>query len=507
MGTGSSDGMVEHGDGPILLSLDLGTTNCKAVAYDGSGAALATHQQSYRTRSLHPGWYEQQPAEWIRAATSTIRSVSDALGLQVGRVTGLALSVWGPSLVFLSEDGTAISRWAPTWQDSRSASYGERLLRDVGSDWIGGGIPTTGFPAKLAWALAETPAVARRAAYATGAKEVILAWLTGVIATEPSSGPFASAWPKAVFEHIGWSIERLPHLLRSTDVAGGLRADRAAELGLPAGLPVVMGLNDGGCAMLGSGAVAPGDAAISLGTNGVLRVLVRTRPSSEDCLNHGLFRYPLLEGLWCTGGFVLAGGEALDWLTRAISSRRGRRTYERLLGDAEHVGPGSDGLVFLPYLVGRGSPHPIPGARGAFVGLDLRHRRGHLVRAVLEGVGFGLREIAATLTELGWTPRRIAVTGGGARSELWRRCLAGVFGREVEYAEGSSSLGAAVLLAVAIGLYPNLEEAARRMVPLSMATHPEPGASAIYADRYAAFRRATDLLAPTDATVRHAPAV
>lgn len=493
--------MGENVDGPILLSLDLGTTNCKTVAYDKSGGVLATHQQSYRTRSPRPGWYEQRPSEWIRAAASTLRSVSDSLGARVGRAAGLALSVWGPSLVFLSEDGTPISLWAPTWQDSRSAPHGERLLREVGTDWIGGGIPTTGFPAKLAWALAETPAVARRAAYAAGVKEVIVAWLTGVIATEPSSGPFGSAWPKAVFEHIGWPVERLPHLLRSTDVAGGLRPERAVELGLPAGLPVVMGLNDGGCATLGSGAVAPGDAVISLGTNGVLRVLVRARPASEDCLNHGLFRYPLSEGLWCTGGFVLAGGEALDWLTSVVGSRRGRARHQRLLDEAERVGPGSDGLLFLPYLVGRGSPHPVPEARGAFVGLDLRHRRGHLVRAVLEGVGFGLRDIAVTLTELGWTPRRIAVTGGGAQSELWRRCLAGVLGREVEYAEGSSSLGAAVLLAVAIGLYSDLEEAARRMVPPSMVTGPEPDAIAMYTDRYAVFRRAADLLAPTDANI------
>lgn len=479
---------------PVLLTLDLGTTNCKAAAFDLSGAEIVRVAVSYPTYTPAAGAHLQRPAEWLAAARQALSETAKALGDDIARTTGLALSAWGPGLVLLSSAGEVLNEFSPTWQDFRSQSHGERLISELGPGWIGGGMPTSGFPAKLAWAMEEWPALTRDAAFALGVKDLLLYWLTGEIATEPSSGPYGDRWPAEVFSFIGWATERLPPVLPPTSIAGHLLSARASELGLPAGLPVVMGLNDGASATLGAGCRRAGDGVISLGTNGVLRVVTDRQPATEDCLIRALFRYPFVDDLWVTGGFALSGGDALRWLVEAFTGTGGEQAYRTALDDAARVPPGSDGVLFLPYLIGRGSPAPDPSASGAFVGLRSSHGRGHLVRAVLEGVTYALYDISSALDDLGRPLEHLAITGGGARAALWRSIIADVFGRSVHHAVGDSNLGAAMVLTVALQLHSSFDDAVARM------TSPVPvqpsGDAAPFAKGYAQFRDTAARLAP-----------
>jgi xylulokinase len=448
----------------LLLTLDLGTTNCKAVAFTRDGEPCVSASVPYPTQNPREGWYEQRVADWRAAVAAALRAVSRQLGVQAGDVAGLSLSAWGPGLVLIDVDGTALNEASPTWQDVRSLDHGHRLVQEVGPDWVGGGLPLTGFPAKLAWAIDAWPDLIARAASAIGVKDYLVHWLTGALATDPSSGPYATKWSSAVFDSIGWDTERLPPVVPSTAIAGRLRPDLAEQTGLPPDLPVVLGINDGAAATVGVGAHREGDAVVSLGTNGVFRLVSTAPVSAEVCLARSLFRYPLVEALWASGGFVLSGGSALAWFAGADAASGEVNDIDVLLHDAGKAPAGSDGVIFLPYLVGRGSPQPDPDAAAAFLGLRLRHRRSHLARAVLEGVAFGAKDIANALEALDLRTRRLFITGGGAASPLWRAILADVLGLPAGYVQGDSNLGAAIVLAVGLGLEDGFDAAVQRLV-------------------------------------------
>jgi sugar (pentulose or hexulose) kinase len=476
----------------ILLTVDLGTTNCKAQAFTLDGLTVASETTAYATANPREGWYEQRVADWREAIVSSLRPVVEALGPERDAVAGLALSAWGPGLVLLGSDLAPLNERSPTWQDTRSRAHGERLLAEAGPDWIGGGMPLTGFPAKLAWAIEAWPEFASSAAYAVGVKDYLLWWLTGSLATEPSSGPYGAGWSASAFGTIGWDVDRLPSVVASTAVLGTLLPDRAAELGLGAGIPVVAGLNDGAAATLGVGAHTEGDVVVSLGTNGVLRYLTAAPPTAETCLASSLFRYPLLGDIWVGGGFVLSGGSALAWLADAVGPAGAPAPIAELLDEAAAAPAGSDGVIFLPYLVGRGSPRPDPDAAAAFLGLRPRHGRGHLTRAVLEGVAFGLKEIEEEIDGHGIQLRRLRITGGGAESRLWRDIVSDVLDLPGGFTTGGSNLGSAVVLALGLGLFNDLGDAVAELVPEPAEEPSRPRDVAAYERAYSAYRTMTD---------------
>ena len=188
---------------PLLLTVDLGTTNCKAAAFELDGSPAASAAVPYATASPRDGWHEQRPADWLAALSTSVRAVTGELGPRVGAVAGIAVSAWGPGLVLVDRSGRALNEWSPTWQDVRSLAHGRALVDRVGAGWIGGGMPLTGFPAKLAWATEAWPELARDAAYALGVKDFLLHRLTGRFVTDPSSGPYGAGWAEPAFEAVG----------------------------------------------------------------------------------------------------------------------------------------------------------------------------------------------------------------------------------------------------------------------------------------------------------------
>jgi xylulokinase len=491
---------------PLLIGIDLGTTNGKVACYDARGERLAEAARGYPTHYPRPGLVEQNPADWRAALESALAEVAGALGERAADVVGISLSNFGPGLVAVDAAGDPLAP-CPTWQDERAQPQGRRLIDAVGTDWIGLGSPLTGFPARLMWFVEEQPDLAARADQLLDIKGFLLRWLTARAATDPSSGPGAEGWFGPAFEFAGWPVERLATVVPSTEQAGALRAEIAGRVGLPAGTPIFAGTNDGAAATLGSGVIALGDGVITLGTNGVVRVVIPHRLPPDALLTRHMFSWPYMSGRWIGGGFTFSGAGSLQWLADLFGIPRDRSAYDALLAEASSVPPGSRGVSFLPYLAGRGTPEADPALRGGFVGVGLAHGRPELTRAVLEGVTFALAEIIDAFERLGLDAHHIRVTGGGARSPLWRQIVADVLNRPVSRAGGDSTLGGAVIAAVGSGLYPDLDTATGAMVRTLSHEEPNPATAAAYEDIRAFFTQTRDamLAAPRPVETANTP--
>jgi xylulokinase len=373
---------------------------------------------------------------------------------------------------------------APTWQDHRSLAEGEALLREADSrDWLGMGPLRTGMAAKLLWARHHWPEAFESCRWVMGVKEYVHFWLTGEVASEPTSGPGAMTWPEQVFKTIGLPLQKLPQVYPITHRLGAIRVEVARDIGLPAGLSVYMGLNDGASSTLGAGACDPGHACISLGTNGVARLVLDRPFSAEVGIEIDAFFWPFVPGRWVVGGMTITGGSCLDWIRNCA----GVPEFEVIDHEAGQVPVGSRGVIFLPYLMGRGTPYPQENARAAFLNLDIAHGRGEMVRAVMEGVGFALCEVYAEFQGHGFEIGDVRITGGGARVALWRQIMAGILNRRMIHAGGDATLGAAIVTAAASGYYRDFPSAVQAMVHTMHIDEPDPEQVAQYHDGFEAY--------------------
>lgn len=409
---------------------------------------------------------------------------------------GLSLSAQGPGLVLVDNAGRPLLPTAPNWQDTRCLAQGEQLIQQVGLGWASFGLPRNSFPAKLLWAVEQQPQAASQARYALGIKDFLVHWLTGEFATEPSTTAGGERWWTPVFEACGWSVDRLPRIVGSQEIVGQLLPERAAELGLPRPLPLVIGLNDGAAATLSMGALLPHDAVLTLATSGVIRLVLAEQLAPALRLAHDLFHWPYLDGRWIAGGQIKTGASALQWFGELLAGETGSINLEDHLTTAATSPPGSRGVVWLPYLLGRGSPQPDATATGAFLGLTLTSQRADLTRAVLEGVAFALRELADDFAHLGHPFPQLRISGGGARSPLWRQIMANVLGCELIHYAADSTLGGAILTAVGVGLYEDLAAAIQAMVRPVDVTYPESSQLAAYIVAYEDYRQWRDRLYP-----------
>ena len=284
------------------------------------------------------------------------------------------------------------------------------------------------------------------------------------------------------------SIQIVP----SMAVVGRVRPTVAETLGLPAALPVVMGINDGASATLSMGATQPGDRVLTLATAGVIRTVLAAPLSPQARLDHNLFYWPYVNDQWIAGGQLKVAASALEWFARSHAEAN----IETLLAEAEQSPPGSHGVIFLPYLMGRGSPHPNPDATGAYLGLTMNTQRGDLMRAVLEGVAYEFRTLLDELVGLGHPCPQLRISGGGTHSPLWRQILADVLARPMTYYAADSTLGAAIMAAVGSGYHRRLEEAVAQMVHSADTTLPLPDQVAAYAATYAEYIQWREQLYP-----------
>ena len=478
----------------LLIGLDIGTTNVKAAAFQENGKLQTEVSASYPTYYPQTGWAEQDPKDWEAAAAKALTELVTRLGADTKHVAALGLSAHAPSLIPVDREGRLLLKRVPIWQDERSLIQGQSLLEEIGPEWVGLGMPFASFGAKLRWFTETHPDLAKKTAYAFGVKAYLLHWLTGEYGTDPSSEPGRSGMWERICSACSWSIEKLVPVRGETEIIGNLREDLARDFGFTHPIPVIIGLNDGASATLGNGASQPGEGVITLGTNGVI-FLVTDRPFSPEVrLRDAIFCWPYIGKLWIVGGQTKSGAASLQWFLGWMQSEAPEDLdYQRALNASQEAPIGSRGVMFFPYLMGKGTPGDDPSASGGFLGLSLQIGRGDLTRAVLEGVAFSLRDAMNALSQHSASAEKLMITGGGARSELWCQIVADVLNQTLLHTSGDSCLGAAMLAAVGIGLFEDVDATIGNMKPEATEVIPLPNNFEGYELIYQEFCRKRDI--------------
>ncbi len=451
-----------------VLGLDLGTSEAKAGLFDFEGRPLGIVRRPCPIEIGPDGRAAQDPAAWWRALAGAVRGL-DMTGVELVAICGVGQ---GPTLAALDAEARPV-RAAITWQDRRVGATGFGLLP------------------RLAWLARADPDAVAAARWLLGSWDALGLWLTGRAATALQ----AHETPLEIdaLRASGVDPERIPPPIAVGAVLGDLRPAAAERLGLPPGIPVVAGVNDGTASMLGAGLLSPGDAVDTGGASGGFGVYV-DRPVELP----GTFSAPApIDGRWVVGGAMASTGAALTWLRDALLG--GRWTLDELETEAAALPPGADGLIFLPYLAGERAPIFDRLARGAFVGLTLGHARGHLARAVLEAAAYAIRHVAEPILAAGVPVTELRLAGGPARSDLWARIKADVTGFPVAIPRVGETalLGAAILAAVGAGVISDRVAAVRQMTRIERRMAPDPEAHRRYGPLFGVYRSLYPALAPS----------
>jgi xylulokinase len=464
--------------------------------------AVGTSAYSYQTP--HPLWSEQDPALWWEATRIAVRKALEAADTDAEAVEAVGLTGQMHGLVAL-DDRDEVLRPAILWNDQRTGAECDAIREIVGPRRliaITGNDALPGFTApKLLWLRRHEPQVWAATAHVLLPKDFVRLRLTGEYAVDRADGSgtilfdlAARDWSPEILDALGVEPARLPPTFEGPAATGTITEAAASATGLRAGIPVVAGGGDQAAAAVGVGSVVPGVSSLSLGTSGVLFTTTEEPAIESEGRLHAFCH--ALPDRWHLMGVMLSAAGSLRWYRDALAPGV---TFEELVEEAAGVPPGSDGLLFLPYLTGERTPYPDPLARGAFVGLTVHHGRAHLTRAVLEGVAFGMRDSLELMRAAGLpTPDQIRATGGGSRSDLWRRILADVLGAAIvttSSAEGAAQ-GAATLAAVGAGWFDTVQDACRALVRIGETTPPSEATSA-YTHAYARYRELYPALAAT----------
>jgi xylulokinase len=435
-----------------LFGIDVGTSAVKGLAIDPDGAVLATEEAAYPLSTPRPGWSEQDPEAWWRAADIVLAKLTKAAGAPAG--IGLSGQMHG--LVALDANDRVL-RPAILWNDQRTRAECEEIEDTIGLARLialTGNRALTGFTApKLLWLRRHEPDVYAKIARIALPKDYVRLRLTGELATDVSdaSGTLLldvanRTWSDEVLRALNIDPAWLPRVLESPARSGETRE----------GTPVAAGGGDQAAGALGVGVDRPGPVSVALGTSGVVFAALDAFAADPQARVHAFCH--AVPGAWHAMGVMLSAAGSLAWLRDAAAPGTG---YDTLLTEADAWHAGAEGLIFLPYLAGERTPYADPDARGAFVGLSVRHDRGALVRAVLEGVAFGLRDSLDLTEELGGRSQLGRISGGGARSDLWARIIASVLEIPLEpvAVDEGAAFGAAILGGVAAKVWPDVHTA------------------------------------------------
>jgi xylulokinase len=487
-----------------FLGIDVSTTGSKALLVDESGRVVATATSPHTLQTPKPLWSEQDPREWWQASSAAIRSVLQQSGLDGESVAAVGLTGQMHGLVLLDGQGQVL-RPAILWNDQRTQAQCDEIHRRLGRArfiQITGNVALTGFTApKILWVQQNEPELYAQAQHVLLPKDFIRYKLTGEFAMDKADGAGTvlfdlnqRTWSAEVLAALGIPAGWMPATFEGPQFTGVVNSAAAAATGLKAGTPVAAGGGDQAAQAVGVGAVEPGVVALTVGTSGVV---FATTPSAlvepEGRLHAFCHAVP---GMWHFMGVMLSAAGSLQWYRDTLAPAE---SFDDLLREAGSVPPGSEGLQFLPYLSGERTPHPDPLARAAWVGLTLRHGRGHMTRALLEGVSFGLKDIFNLIQNAGLGAiNQVRASGGGTKGALWRQILASVLEAElvtVNTSEGAA-FGAALLAGVGAGAWANVPAACAAAVKTTGSTSPDPAWVAAYRKAYPLYRDLYPALKP-----------
>ena len=481
-----------------LMGIDVGTTGVKVLIIDENGTVCASSVEEYPLSTPHPNWAEQNPEDWWDATIKAIRNVLEKSG--GASVEGIGLSGQMHGAVFIDRDGKVL-RPCIMWCDQRTAKQCVYITETVGEDRLFEltcNPALTGFTApKIVWVKEEENEVFRKAYKILLPKDYIRFLLTGVFATEVSdaSGTVLfdvkkRRWSKEMLSALEIPEDLMPEVFESPEVSGRISAEASSLTGLAGGTPVVGGGGDQAAGAVGNGIVREGIISSTIGTSGVVFAScdeVRVEPGRR--LHTFCHAVP---GKWHLMGVMLSAGGSLRWLRDAIcheevreAKEKGIDPYDIMTEEASQAPPGCEGLIFLPYLSGERTPYPDPDARGVFFGLTLRHKKEHLIRSVMEGIAYGLRDSLELMKGIGARMSEVRASGGGARSSLWRQIQADVNNLEMQVisVDEGPAFGVALLAGVGVGIFNNVEEACSRTIKVKETIKPIKANVTIY-ERY-----------------------
>lgn len=483
----------------LFLGIDLSTTGAKALIIDEQGRVVSSATTPLSLSTPRDLWSEQEPRDWWQATANSIRQALAGFSGQEVAAIGLTGQMHG--LVVLDQEGEVL-RPAILWNDQRCgaecdeirARVGrERLIRITGNDAL------TGFTApKILWLERNEPEVYRRIRHVLLPKDYIRYKLTGALAMDKADGSGTMlfdlakrTWSPEILKALNFSAAWFPPTFEGQETTSEVNAEAAELTGLSQGIPVVAGGGDQAAQATGVGVVRPGTIAVTLGTSGVVFAATESPLIEPQGRLHAFCH--AVAGRWHLMGVMLSAAGSLQWYRDRLACDR---SFAELVDEASTVPAGSDGLVFLPYLSGERTPHPDPFARAAWIGLTARHGQAHLTRAVLEGVAFGLKDIFELMQGVGLGPiEQIRVSGGGAKSLLWRQVLADIFEAElvtVNTTEGAA-YGAALLAGVGAGAWADVDAACAQTIVVNDRVSPQPE----HAGRYRALYQQYKNLYPT----------
>ncbi len=480
----------------MFIGADIGTSSTKVVAVDRNGRVVAQASVSYDFDRPHAGWSEQDPSVWWRATSEAMQAV--CARIQPRSIEGVGLSGQMHGSVFL--DAAALEdagrrevraiRPALMWNDQRTAVECGEIIRAVGGVEtlvrISGNAPLTGFTLpKILWLRAHEPHHFARTSAFCMPKDFVRLCLTGTLGSEvgDAAGTLLfdvdrRAWSTELAHAVGIDPAMLPPVVESGAIVGKVLPWAGAQTGIPQGTPVIAGSGDNQCGGIGAGVVEPGVLLLTLGTSGV--VYAHSPHPLKDLGGPAPGRVHTMcsatgnsqrRGAWTITGCMLSAAGSLEWARSVLAPDA---SFDDLMHEAAGVAPGSEGLLFLPYLTGERCPYADPQARGGWVGLTRSHARAHLVRSVVEGVSLGLAQVFDLVTSLGIEARQVRIGGGGARSALWRQILADCIGHEVVTVDNDEgpAFGAALLAGSAVGAFDSIEQACTRCVHVAGTTPP-----------------------------------
>ncbi len=488
-----------------FIGIDSSTTATKALLIDEQGDVVAVAATEYGYETPRPLWSEQDPSLWWDGAANSIRQVLAASGVKADDVHGIGLTGQMHGLVLLDETG-AVLRPAILWNDQRTGPQCDEIRRRLGKPrliQITGNDALTGFTApKILWVQQNEPEVWARARHILLPKDYVRYKLTGDYAIDKADGAGMLLfdlkqrdWSPDVLAALDIPPDYLPPTHEGPAITGYVSHAAAAATGLRVGIPVMAGGGDQAAGAVGVGAVQPGVVSLALGTSGVVFATTSGPFVEPEGRLHAFCH--AVPGRWHFMGVMLSAAGSLRWHRDTFAPGV---SFDDLLAPAAAVPIGCEGLLFLPYLTGERTPHPDPLARGAFVGLTVRHSLPHLSRAVIEGVSFGLRDSFELIKSGGGAAiTQVRVSGGGAKSPLWRQILADIMNAElvtVNTTEGAA-YGAALLAGVGAGVWHDVDSACRRTIHVTGSTQPNPAAVTEYERWYQVYRGLYPALKPT----------
>jgi xylulokinase len=488
----------------LLLGIDLSTTGAKALLIDQDGRVVSSATTPLSLSTPHPLWSEQEPREWWTATRNSIAEALATANVTGDDVAAIGLTGQMHGLVLLDADREVL-RPAILWNDQRCGAECDEIRARVGLKelvQITGNDALTGFTApKILWVEAHEREVYGRIRHILLPKDYIRFRLTGTLAMDKADGSGTMlfdlrkrTWSSRILDALNISPDWLPETFEGHEITGEVTPEVAALTGLRSGTPVVAGGGDQSAQAIGTGVVRPGTMALTLGTSGVVFAATESPLIEPEGRLHAFCH--AAAGRWHLMGVMLSAAGSLQWYRDKLACDR---SFADLVDEAAGVPAGSEGLIFLPYLSGERTPHPDPLARGAWIGLTTRHGQAHLTRSILEGVAFGIKDMFCLMRDSGLgVVQEVRVSGGGAKSMLWRQILADTLDAElvaVSTTEGAA-FGAALLAGVGAGVWSDVDAACAQTVTISDRVTPNKETGKVYDSLYEQYKRLYPILKP-----------